>query len=287
MSILLVEDDLELRSVLHDLLYDDVQNILLASNGLEALDMYKENSFDIVLSDFKMPFVDGLEMSKQIRQINPEQYIAFISAHAQIDIVLTAINMQINKFITKPIIDFEIFLESLNNDAKVILEKNHIKYISEHDSLTSLYNRRRFNQLLEIEQKKVDKYDYVCSLIMLDLDFFKKINDTYGHLLGDTILKEFTQLIANNSRKIDLFARWGGEEFIIIIPELELEEAIKLANKLRKVVEDNIFSHNIKMTSSFGVTQLIKDYSLDSTISKVDNALYKSKNKGRNRVSSC
>ena len=122
MRVLIVEDNLVLQDILNDLLCDIILEIEFASNGQEALDIYEKNRFDIVLSDYEMPHLNGLEMSKQIREVNPEQYIVFITAHIKNEVVLDSINMQINKFITKPIIDFEIFLESLDSVAKEILQ---------------------------------------------------------------------------------------------------------------------------------------------------------------------
>ena len=139
------------------------------------------------------------------------------------------------------------------------------------------------NIRLNEEILKAKRYNTPLSIIYFDIDHFKQINDTYGHKKGDFILKEVSKIILQNIRKTDIFGRWGGEEFIIILPFTDLENALILAEKLRKKIEEHDFD-GINITISFGVTELKIDDNADTLINRADEALYKAKNKGRNRV---
>jgi len=139
------------------------------------------------------------------------------------------------------------------------------------------------NIRLNEEILKAKRYNTPLSIIYFDIDHFKQINDTYGHKKGDFILKEVSKIILQNIRKTDIFGRWGGEEFIIILPFTNLENALILAEKLRKKIEEHDFD-GINITISFGVTELKIDDNADTLINRADEALYKAKNKGRNRV---
>jgi diguanylate cyclase (GGDEF)-like protein len=152
------------------------------------------------------------------------------------------------------------------------------------DALTGIFNRMKFNKSLTNEIQRTQRYNTSLSLIIFDIDHFKQVNDTYGHLAGDSVLKILTKLVASNLREIDLFARWGGEEFAILTPETPLDGAIKLADKLRSKIESHDFSEPEKITTSFGVTTLKKGDNTISFINRADEALYRAKEGGRNQV---
>jgi diguanylate cyclase (GGDEF)-like protein/PAS domain S-box-containing protein len=152
------------------------------------------------------------------------------------------------------------------------------------DSLTGIFNRLKFNEVFDREIQEARRYKQPLSLIMFDIDNFKSINDTYGHLMGDTVLKEVARLILANIRNVDIFSRWGGEEFMILSPNNELKSAQQLTEKLRVQIEKYDFSCPCKMTCSFGLTQFREDDTADSLIKRVDDALYRAKRRGRNSV---
>ncbi len=158
------------------------------------------------------------------------------------------------------------------------------RYLSETDRLTGLYNKGKFNEVLQQEIQRAKRYKRPLSLIIFDIDHFKKINDTYGHKVGDEVLKELANIIKKNIRKTDFAARWGGEEFVILAPETNLEGAKKLAEKLRQAVENHKFPTVGKVTISLGVAQLEPDEKPEDFIVRADMALYKAKEGGRNRV---
>lgn len=161
--------------------------------------------------------------------------------------------------------------------------KDNLEYLVCYDGLTKIYNRRYFNEYLSGELKKAERYQRCFSLIMFDIDHFKRVNDTYGHDAGDSVLKELSWLIQTNIRKSDVLSRLGGEEFGILAPETGIEDAFRLSEKLRGIVEENTFKYAGKITISLGVAQFNQGDSIDSIYKRADNALYCAKNNGRNR----
>ena len=155
-----------------------------------------------------------------------------------------------------------------------------------HDALTGLYNRYAINHFFEQKIDEAKRYNKPLSIIFCDIDFFKKINDTYGHSIGDYVLKNIAIILKNHLRSSDISARWGGEEFIIFLPQTPGKEAAKTAEKLRQIIEDSLFSSIETVTCSFGVAELKNDENSDAFLKRVDTLLYKAKEKGRNRVES-
>ncbi|MBN2693060.1 GGDEF domain-containing protein [bacterium] len=179
------------------------------------------------------------------------------------------------------------FLESENVEAQYHEELYHLK---NYDALTHIYNKRYFTSRLEYEFERVNRYGKPLSFISLDIDHFKLVNDNYGHLAGDFILSEFSRLISLQIRKTDIFGRVGGEEFSILAPETEKNGAIILAEKIRKMIEHNLFTYNkqnIPITTSLGVAA-ISDFDRTPTVTEfiafADKLLYQAKQNGRNQV---
>ena len=156
--------------------------------------------------------------------------------------------------------------------------------LSTTDKLTQIYNRLKTDDILRMEIEITKRYGSNLSIIMVDIDHFKDVNDTYGHEIGDSVLKEFAMVLKNNIRETDFLGRWGGEEFLIICTGTGLEGAVKLANNLREKVEAFRYSVVSKQTASFGVGTFIKGEDSKAFFIRVDRALYKAKELGRNRV---
>lgn len=165
-----------------------------------------------------------------------------------------------------------------------ISDKKRIEELSVTDPLTKLYNRLRFNDVIDqliLNHRKTDK---MLSIILIDIDNFKEVNDTFGHQVGDYVLIEIANLLKESVRDTDLVARWGGEEFIILLPEIDIKTSVKVAEKIRKNVESHIFKDVGTLTCSFGVTQHMNDDTKEKMFSRADIALYKAKNTGKNAV---
>ena len=166
---------------------------------------------------------------------------------------------------------------------RVALEKE-LQKLATKDALTGIYNRYKMTLLIENEIKRAKRYDASFSLLMLDIDKFKNVNDTYGHDVGDYVLQELSRIVLKTIRKTDSFGRWGGEEFMLLAPHTNAEQAVELAQKIRKNIEEHPFEHVEKITVSIGVTQYINDEKETSLLKRVDQALYEAKANGRNQV---
>jgi len=192
--------------------------------------------------------------------------------------------------------ELEKIVEDRTDDLRVkniILEKEimdrlkieaELVQLATIDPLTSIANRRKFNDVLEAEMKRDSRYNNGLALIMCDLDHFKRVNDKRGHNVGDEVLKEFTQLISSNIRNTDTFARWGGEEFVILLPDTQLDTAIRTAEKLRMISEEHYYPYIGNITASFGVTRILKGDNETTFINRADDALYRAKESGRNNT---
>lgn len=189
------------------------------------------------------------------------------------------------QIITTLIIIFVILVLILiiRTNRKLSALNKELEISSQTDKLTSLFNRAKLDSILDKEIKYKKRYETSLSLVIADIDYFKKINDTYGHVVGDVILKEFADILSKNIREIDYVGRWGGEEFLFIFPQTNDSDAHKITENLRKIIENHNFYKNIKVTASFGINEC-KDENPTKCISKADKALYEAKNSNRNCV---
>jgi len=165
-----------------------------------------------------------------------------------------------------------------------ITDKKTIEYISEHDKLTGLYNRTRLDKVLENEYSRSQRYENTFSIILIDIDHFKSVNDTYGHLVGDNVLIELAEILQKSIRQTDTLGRWGGEEFLIICPQTDLSGVKEMAEHIRKKVATHTFKTVGQSTISIGVSQLGTEESIKGIIKRADDFLYKAKECGRNCV---
>jgi len=201
----------------------------------------------------------------------------FILLGTLITLILEAV------FIVIPAIRYATHHENELN--KLVKERTkELEELSITDPLTKLYNRRKIDEMLAYETERAHRNRSSFSVILLDIDKFKDVNDTYGHQVGDAILIQISQLLSNNIRKIDTLGRWGGEEFFIISTEGYGNKAAEFAEKIRSIIEMHDFDEVGKVTCSFGVTHYIEGDTQDSILQRCDKALYKAKNSGRNCV---
>ncbi len=168
--------------------------------------------------------------------------------------------------------------------TKIKQLEEELKRLSVTDLLTQIFNRTKFDQALKEEIKRCRRYNTELSIIMFDIDHFKHFNDTYGHDVGDKILVSLVNLVKKCIRDTDIFSRWGGEEFMLLLPHTSLENAVKLAERIRIKVKEHTFAKVESITCSFGVSEFIKEDNEETLIKRVDNALYESKRSGRNKV---
>jgi diguanylate cyclase (GGDEF)-like protein/PAS domain S-box-containing protein len=166
-----------------------------------------------------------------------------------------------------------------------ITDKKKLEKLSVTDSLTQIPNRLYLNTNYEKEVKRAKRYKHEFSIILIDVDFFKKVNDTYGHSVGDDCLKQIAKILKENIRSIDILGRWGGEEFLIISPETDIHEAQVIAEKIRQKISEFNFPVIGHVTCSFGISQYHPEDKAEESFQRADKALYEAKNSGRNKIS--
>ncbi|WP_072680241.1 GGDEF domain-containing response regulator [Arcobacter sp. LA11] len=307
LNVLFIEDNEEVRIQLEKLLKNFFSNIDMEENGLDGYERYidfknkNDRSYDLVITDLSMPKMDGVDLCKQIMKDNPNQLILVISAHTESKKLIELIDIGIYKFLQKPV-DYNNLLNSLSLIiSKIKREKSYVKLetevknIKDHneklnelvitDKLTSIYNRRFIDNILNQRFSDLESNsNKELSIIFIDIDDFKLINDFHGHLIGDQILVEFSQKLKSLIRANDILGRWGGEEFIIISDRTNLESAKSIAEKLRKGIENSTFTKVDKLTASFGIASYEEKDCIHNLIQKADYSLYKAKEEGKNKV---
>jgi len=189
-----------------------------------------------------------------------------------------------NATLTKLLEEKNRELEDKNRE----LEKkvSEIEYLSITDSLTGISNRRMFESMLDKEISRAKRYKHALSIVIIDIDYFKKVNDKFGHKVGDTILQKLSTFIKNRLRGNDCFSRWGGEEFAVILPETNLRQSIEVCQTLRECINQIEFEDDLFISCSFGTTEYILEEPAESLFLRADKALYRAKELGRNRVES-
>ena len=289
-SILYVEDEESIRKELAFFLQRFCTTLHIAVDGKEGLELFNKYNPDIVISDIKMPNMNGIDMVKAIKSIEQEKPIIFTTAHSESGYTLEAIDMQVDGYILKPIIfkklqiKLEYIIKQLNLKKDFIIQQKQLQLMAFNDSLTGIYNRQRFNEELQKEIQRFKRVKEPLSLIMFDIDKFKDFNDNFGHQRGDKVLVDICSLISEHIREVDIFARWGGEEFSIILPNTSKEKALLVAQSLRSRIEKFNCDDGLNITASFGVDTIKHEDTLESLEKRVDEALYLAKKNGRNRV---
>ena len=176
------------------------------------------------------------------------------------------------------------FVSTGHDISERIEVEKKLHTLATRDTLTGVYNRYSLNKEIDINIKKYERYEDIFGLLMLDIDHFKNVNDTYGHDVGDLVLKELCSVIENLIRETDVFGRWGGEEFLLILPKTNKDEAISIATRIKNIIEEHKFEYIPQVTVSIGVSVYNQSIKKEIFLKDVDDALYKAKSTGRNRV---
>jgi diguanylate cyclase (GGDEF)-like protein len=290
-KILIVDDHVENLHLTSDLVKYTGNEALTALNGYEALDILEEEGIQFVIVDWMMPEMNGIELVNRIRAQFSERYIYIImlTAKSSPEDIVEGLESGADDYISKPFRAREMRariqtgLRIIGMESRLSQHLSEMEILASHDHLTSLYNRRRF---LELAQDILDKYE-TLSLFMLDIDHFKQVNDNYGHIAGDKVLKKVAETCETSMQSIGLIARYGGEEFVGLLPEYNLEQARAYTETLcREIAQAPVplADRNIYITVSIGVAEYIAGQSLDDLIEAADDALYQAKADGRNRV---
>jgi diguanylate cyclase (GGDEF)-like protein len=293
--VLIVDDDAAIRESMNEFVDMSGYQSTTASSAEEALERLSQDEIDVVITDIMLPGMDGLEFTDRIKKEYDIDVIVMTGYSGDYSYE-EAISKGASDFVFKPV-RFEELLLRLRRVLKERLltqERVHmldkLKRLSITDGLTKLYNSRYFYNQLKAEIDRTSRYQRPLSLLLLDIDQFKEYNDSYGHLEGDKVLVSLGRVIRSCLRKMDSAYRYGGEEFTVILPETEGDEAATVAERIRSMVAAERFfpeGHDGAryITISIGVTEYILDEQVPIFVQRADKAMYLSKQSGRNRVS--
>jgi diguanylate cyclase (GGDEF)-like protein len=298
MRILVADDSGVSRYMICTYLRDWGHDVIAVKDGGEALEvLQRDTGISLALVDWMMPGLDGIEVCRQLRATSDRAYtymIAVTSRTEKQDLVC-ALEAGFDDFLTKPVQPEELNARLVVGRRIVDLQQKLIdsnevsQYKATHDSLTGLWNRGAIQEFLRAQLAMTVRNSRNLSLIMLDVDHFKKINDTHGHPIGDSVLIHISQLLNSAIRASDLLGRYGGEEFLLVAPECPAENAIRLAERMRLTVFNNPLVQGeltVSSTISLGVvnSSSIESPTLEALVRLVDAALYRAKTNGRNRI---
>jgi len=270
------------------------------NNAEQALDFMKDGLPTVVVTDWQMPEIDGLELTKRIVDqkdtLYPFHFIIFLTVKDDSEDLAKALEVGAHDYIKKPFNMQELVarvragMRTINLEYDLMHLNDHLEKISITDSLTEVFNRRYGNILLQQELNKVQRNIQELSVLMIDIDFFKKINDSFGHNVGDLVIQEVAKRIKVTARSYDSLVRWGGEEFLLICPCLLPENALDLATRILYIISGQSIlvgeEQEVETTISIGIANLARGETATTPefIELADKALYRAKNNGRNQV---
>ena len=293
LTVLYAEDDERTRKEIGEILCLKIQKVLTAKDGAEALELFKKNSVDFVISDYRMPKRSGNELCRAIKEIQPQVPFVLLTAFNDTELLTGAIDVGVDKFLQKPleINQFTNLLKDVENKIALRLslekscEKEKSKLIKKanSDPMLGISNKmfllQRLETLLQYSQREED----IISVIFFDIDNFKHINGEYGHMYADRLLVKLTELVKKHIRKDDLFGRWGGDEFVIVVKEHSKEAVLKFVDKLYRVINGHNWSDDMGITVTLGVA--FNDGKIDAKelVSQADFKMLEAKKMGKNR----
>ncbi len=281
-NILIVEDEILNAKFLERMLIELGHNIVdSVTSGDEALEVFQETKVDFVFMDIDGE-IDGIESAVLLNNYR-EVPIIYTTGFGRSEIIERANHTNIYGYLIKPFDekDIETVLTVAIHKVKDILQ---LQDKTIHDKLTHAYNREYFEQHIKHIIADCVKIKNQLAICMLDIDLFKKVNDTFGHDIGDYVLIELVRIINKFSRKDDILVRWGGEEFIIVFKTHSDNDLARVAENIRLIIEEHSFDRVANITCSLGVSVYKDQEDIKQTILRADKALYKAKENGRNRV---
>jgi len=297
MKILIVEDEYISRRMVKKFLVDAGYDIVEAEDGQSAWGLFQAEHFQLVITDWMMPGLNGPDLVKKIRESEQKSYtyIIMLSAMDDKDNVVFGLESGVDEYLTKPFNDKELVarvargMRILKLEEQLKQAKQQMEILAMHDGLTGLLNRRAIEEYAESEFGITSRKERPMGVIMVDIDHFKSVNDQFGHKSGDVALQQVAKGLSGGLRIYDRVGRWGGEEFILILPETQLQDAAKVAERIRaRIAEMKISLDNGEILSihiSLGVACATGQFStLAKLIDAADQALYQAKQTGRNRV---
>jgi two-component system cell cycle response regulator len=289
LRVLVADDDVAMRRLLSLWLTQAGYDVHTAEDGRQAIEMMEADCPDMLVTDWEMPRVDGPDLCRHVRQMQTPNYVyvLFLTVRSARDEVVRGLDIGADDFLTKPIERVEL-LARMRSGRRIIQLERRLQHMASTDLLTGLLTRRSFFALLEREWQRCLRTGRPLSSVMLDIDFFKRINDQYGHPAGDVVLRTVARLLRETSRQTDLICRFGGEEFCVLLPETADPDAQAWAERFRAQLATlaiPIGDPRLKVTCSYGTAQRRDDtQSYEQLLDRADQALLCAKQWGRDRV---
>ena len=314
LKILVADDEVAIRELVGEVLAGEGHEITMAEDGKDALEKFSVAWHEIVFSDIRMPNMNGIELLTAIKEINENTQFVIMTSHASIDNAINALKKGAFDYILKPFENLDVITDAakraianlsgirrqqylVNTLARQNEELDHLakefREMAIRDGLTGLFNHRYAQEKLDAEFERSSRFGRDLSVLFMDLDNFKFYNDTHGHLAGNEILQMLSAIMMKTVREPDTLARWGGEEFLVIAPETGEEEICKLAERIRKAVEEYAFPNAEQqplglVSLSVGIASMSdKTESAEKLLRLADDAVYAAKDSGRNRSVFC
>ncbi len=297
MKILIAEDEPIFRRMVKKYLLDVGYDIVEAEDGQSAWELFQQEPFHLVITDWMMPHLSGPELVQNIRTSGQKHYtyIIMLTAMDDKDNVVLGLESGVDEYLTKPFNSKELIarvasgMRILRLEEQLMQARQQMEALAMYDSLTGMLNRRAVEEYAESEFNMAVRKGRALSVILLDIDHFKSVNDRFGHKFGDLTLQQVAKILTEDLRNYDRIGRWGGEEFILILPDTQLQDAVTVAERVRvrmaemrmSLENGETFSVHISLGAACTTSQFS---SLTKLIDAADQALYQAKQTGRNRV---
>ncbi|OGO15364.1 MAG: hypothetical protein A2Z14_08100 [Chloroflexi bacterium RBG_16_48_8] len=293
-KVLIADDDPDFRQLLVGRARKMGLFVMEVNDGEQAMEALEKENYDVLVVDLYMPGKTGLDVIRDVQRVNKDLEAIILTGSATLESAIEALRAGVYDYLTKPLESLTVFEMTLSRalERRYLIRENkrlfqEIQRMALTDQLTGLYNRRKLMENLEVEVQRVQRYLRPLSIIMIDLDNLKGINDTYGHAAGDDALQLVAGSIQEHIRRVDLPARMGGDEFIILLPEAKLDMAARVARRVYVQVMNTLFKDR-KISISIGIGEWMPDYqSATGFLQAVDQALYQAKRAGGMRIYAC
>jgi diguanylate cyclase (GGDEF)-like protein len=288
-SILLVDDDPAILRLLTRWLANAGYRVRTARDGYEAKLAIEQECPHIIVTDWEMPLLDGLELCRWVRSQGMPHYVfmLFLTVRSGLDDLVRGLEAGADDFLKKPI-DKDELLARLRSAKRVLELEARLSVMAHCDSLTGLPSRRTFYDALQREWNRAKRYHVPLSCVMIDIDYFKRVNDLHGHAAGDEVIRRVAETLEGGCRNTDIVSRYGGEEFCVLLPETTPESAFLWAERMRERISNltvDVGTTRLNITASFGVSQRMGDtQSPEHLVDMADQALTVAKRSGRDRV---
>lgn len=289
-QVLLIDDSVDVHRLCKVRLRSEAIDLVSATSGADGLEMAKACAPALILLDLDMPGMDGFEVLRRLKSESATVNVPVIVVSGLVESTdkVTAFDLGAADYVTKPL-EFSELRARIRSALRTQRLLSLLSERAEIDGLTGLGNRQQFNRRWEQEFSTFTRYGHPLSVAMFDIDHFKKINDSYGHPAGDEVISQFGQVILKNIRTSDIPCRYGGEEFVLIMPNTPQEDALVVAERIREAMKAIVWprhpDHNVTVSSGVaGASGLVEGLTKEKWIETCDQALYTAKRSGRNRV---